>query len=76
MDERWCVLLDGTYLKRDLTKAQAYGYATFMQEGFDKHKASDTRRTGELRCRPDHEINARNDRRYREMRSHATVAVA
>lgn len=76
MDERWCVLLDGTYLKRDLTKAEAYGYAKFMQEGFDRHKASDKRRTGELSCHLDHDINARNDRRYREMCAHTTVGLS
>ena len=74
MSDRWAVLLDGKYYKRNLTHAQAFQHADFMQRGLDRHKASDKRRTGELVIRPDTEMNDRLDRTYRTMKSHTMVS--
>lgn len=76
MADLWCVKLDGVVVRRQCTHADADRYADFLQRGFDRKRASDKRRTGEVTIAPDTGSLARRDHIYREHKTHTTISVS
>lgn len=59
------ITLDGRPLHRGLPREKAERHAKYLQEGFDKKKANDKRRTGHFEVKLDRESVQQADRLYR-----------